>query len=343
MATTKLGNTKQSSRAINYAEKKATVKSGHNCDVDYAKTSFKELRMLYGKNDGVQAHTIIQSFRPGEVTPEQANELGLELAKAVAKDHQVAIYTHTDKKHIHNHIVINSVNIETGNKYHISAKQRDFIKSENDRICLENGLEVTERKAGIRYTQAEQGLEEKGKNSWKMELRRAINYIKERTSDFKSFSEALEELGVKVKLRGETVSYQHSEVSRWVRGKTLGDDYTREGIENEFSRQIKERDGQAKTVTTNGINTTSRVDDGDITEQFERTKRKINRAKQNGNRINESINRVDDNPTKVAGVNVEQNREIRKQQQQQDQNQDELRRKRQREEARRRYFQGFER
>ncbi|MDA2526099.1 relaxase/mobilization nuclease domain-containing protein [Bacillus thuringiensis] len=337
MATTKLGNTKQASRAINYAEKKATVKSGHNCDVDYAKTSFKELRMLYGKNDGVQAHTIIQSFRPGEVTPEQANELGLELARAVAKDHQVAIYTHTDKKHIHNHIVINSVNIETGNKYQSNAEQRHFVKSENDRICLENGLEVTERKAEIRYTQAEQGLEEKGKNSWKMELRRAINYIKERTGDFKGFSEALEELGVKVKMRGQTLSYKHPEVSRWVRGKTLGDDFTKEGIESEFSRQIQERNDERKSITT------SRIDDGDITEQFERTKQKINRAKQNGNRVNESINRTNDKPTKVDGTNVEQNRSIREKQQQQDKNREEIRRKRQREEARRRYFQGFER
>ncbi|MHA4120072.1 relaxase/mobilization nuclease domain-containing protein, partial [Bacillus cereus] len=70
MATTKLGNTKSASKTINYAEKRAVEKSGHNCDVEYAKSNFKELRMLYGKDKGVQAHTIIQSFKPGEITPE---------------------------------------------------------------------------------------------------------------------------------------------------------------------------------------------------------------------------------------------------------------------------------
>ena len=84
MATTKLGNTKSASRAINYAEKRAEEKSGLNCDIDYAKSSFKQTRALYGKENGVQAHTVIQSFKPGEVTPEQCNQLGLELAEKIA-------------------------------------------------------------------------------------------------------------------------------------------------------------------------------------------------------------------------------------------------------------------
>ncbi|RIM64660.1 protein rlx, partial [Staphylococcus arlettae] len=70
MATTKLGNTKSASRAINYAEKRAEEKSGLNCDVDYAKSAFKQTRALYGKESGIQAHTVIQSVKPNEVTPE---------------------------------------------------------------------------------------------------------------------------------------------------------------------------------------------------------------------------------------------------------------------------------
>ncbi|PFB88598.1 relaxase/mobilization nuclease domain-containing protein [Bacillus thuringiensis] len=150
MAITKLGNTKNASQTISNAEKKATVKSGHNCDVDYAKTYFLGMRRAYGKNDGVQAHTIMQAFRPGEVTANLANEIGLELAQSVAKDYQVVVFTYTDKKHIYNRIIINSVSIETGKKYHSSVKQRYFIKSENDRICVKHGLEVTKRKSETR-------------------------------------------------------------------------------------------------------------------------------------------------------------------------------------------------
>ncbi|HDG6709826.1 TPA: relaxase/mobilization nuclease domain-containing protein, partial [Staphylococcus aureus] len=99
MATTKLSATKSTSRAINYAEKRAVEKSGLNCDVDYAKSSFKASRELYGKTDGNQGHVIIQAFKPDEVTPEQCNQLGLELAEKFAPNHQVAVYTHNDTDH----------------------------------------------------------------------------------------------------------------------------------------------------------------------------------------------------------------------------------------------------
>ena len=107
MATTKISSTKSTSRAINYAEKRAVVKSSHNCDIDFAKSAFKITREVYGKTGGNQGHVVIQSFKPGEVTPEQCNQLGLELAERIAPNHQVAVYTHDDTDHVHNHIVIN--------------------------------------------------------------------------------------------------------------------------------------------------------------------------------------------------------------------------------------------
>src|SRR5699024_11387006 len=73
--------------------------------------------------DGIQAHHVIQSFKPDEVTPEKANQVGLELAKKLAPNHEVAVYTHDDTNHVHNHIVINSVNFETGKKYQAHGKE----------------------------------------------------------------------------------------------------------------------------------------------------------------------------------------------------------------------------
>lgn len=136
MATTKLGNTKLASRAINYAEKRAVEKSGWNCDVDYAKSAFK----------------------PDEVTPEQCNQLGLELAEKIAPNHQVAVYTHADTDHVHNHIVINSINLETGRKYQSNKKQRELVKKANDDICVSHHLSIPNRQTQIGYTQAEKGI-----------------------------------------------------------------------------------------------------------------------------------------------------------------------------------------
>ena len=254
MATTKLGNTKSASRAINYAEKRAVEKNGLNCDVDYAKSAFKQIRALYGKEDGIQAHTIIQSFKPGEVTPEQCNQLGLELAEKIAPNHQMAIYTHADKEHVHNHIVINSINLETGKKYQSNKQQRELIKQENDNVCRSHGLSVPERDtAKLRYTQTESALIEKGQSSWKDELREEIEYAKAHTNDFKSFSEHLEQKGISFKIRGKNVSYKSENVNKWVRGKTLGQDYDKGALEYEFESKERERENDTVRAYADNI------------------------------------------------------------------------------------------
>ncbi|HDD5565658.1 TPA: relaxase/mobilization nuclease domain-containing protein [Staphylococcus aureus] len=285
MATTKLGNTKSASRAINYAEKRAEEKSGLNCDIDYAKSSFKQTRALYGKENGIQAHTVIQSFKPGEVTPEQCNQLGLELAKKIAPNHQVAVYTHTDKEHVHNHIVINSIDLETGRKYQSNKQQRNFVKQANDDICREHGLSVPERDtAKLRYTQAEKSLIEKDQFSWKDDLREKIEHAKEHTSDFKSFSEQLEKSGIEFKVRGKNVSYKPENVNKWVRGKTLGQDYDKGALEYEFERREREEERKSERDPVAEYTDQFEVDWGAVehnAEQLRKTRnRRIEKAKQ---------------------------------------------------------------
>ncbi|WP_313469254.1 relaxase/mobilization nuclease domain-containing protein [Carnobacterium sp.] len=255
MATIKLGRSTSCSRCINYAEPRATVKSGLNCDVNYAKTQMKATRMIYGKDDKVQAHTLIQSFKPGEVTPEQANKLGYQLAEKVADGHQVAIYTHTDKDHIHNHLVINSVNLDTGLKFQAHGQKAiQEVKDANDQICLENGLTIPEEPAKVRYTTAEKSLLEKGKSSWKDEIREAVDYATAHTSNFKDFSALLTKNGVDVKLRGKTITYTHLNENKKMRASKLGLDYEKETIFNGFERHTEPtepRDPETKQPGSN--------------------------------------------------------------------------------------------
>jgi len=243
MATTKLGNTKSASRAINYAEKRAEEKSGLNCDVDYAKSAFKQTRALYGKEDGVQAHTVIQSFKPGEVTAEECNELGLELAKKIAPEHQVAIYTHIDKDHFHNHIIINSVNLETGKKYQSNKEQRDFVKQANDQLCHERGLSVPEKSAELRYTLAEQNMIDKDKPSWKNEIRMAIEETKDQAINLEEFNDLLKEKGVQIaRVTKNNITYEHLEENKKVRGNKLGDTYDKGGLAYGFAAEKQRRE-----------------------------------------------------------------------------------------------------
>ncbi|EJQ42763.1 hypothetical protein IEQ_05142 [Bacillus cereus BAG6X1-2] len=241
MATTKLGNSKSCSKVINYAEKRAVAMSGVNCLPELAKSQMKAIRMAHGKNTGVQAHTIIQSFKPGEVSAEQANDLGRQLAESIAKGYQVSIYTHNDTEHVHNHIVINSVHMETGKKYQSNASQIKLVKSENDRICEENGLSVASHGSDIRYTLAERSLLEKNERSWKDEVREVVNISKQNTNNFKEFSEYLKENGMELSVRGKTITYMHLNENKKVRGNKLGDLYTKEGVEDEFVRRAEEQ------------------------------------------------------------------------------------------------------
>ncbi|MGQ4672460.1 relaxase/mobilization nuclease domain-containing protein (plasmid) [Bacillus toyonensis] len=123
MATIKLGKASQSAvGTLKYCEQKAIVKSGKDCDVEFAQRQFKTTRDLFGQDKGRQAYMVIQSFKPGEITAESANEIGLEFAEKCFKGYEVAVYTHTDKEHIHNHLVVNSVHFETGRKLQINKK-----------------------------------------------------------------------------------------------------------------------------------------------------------------------------------------------------------------------------
>ncbi|WP_370444998.1 relaxase/mobilization nuclease domain-containing protein, partial [Staphylococcus equorum] len=153
-----------------------------------------------------------------------------------APDYQVAVYTHTDKDHYHNHIIINSVNLETGNKYQSNKEQRDFIKKANDQLCEERGLSVPEKSSEIRYTLAEQNMIDKDKRSWKNDIRMAVEETKDNAVDFEEFNTLLKEKGVEItRVTKNNVTYRHIEEDKKVRGNKLGDSYDKGVIENGFA------------------------------------------------------------------------------------------------------------
>jgi len=94
-----------------------------NCDPGREYREMMKTKLETGRLDKRQCYHIIQSFKPGEITP----ELALEIAKAFAQEHldgfEVVIGTHVDRHHIHSHIVFNSVNADTGEKYHSTQQQ----------------------------------------------------------------------------------------------------------------------------------------------------------------------------------------------------------------------------
>ncbi|MFB8427041.1 relaxase/mobilization nuclease domain-containing protein [Priestia megaterium] len=264
MATIKLSTTKNANALLKYAEKRAEVSNSLDCDVDYVRNQFKATREIWGKSGGIQAHHVIQSFKPDEVDPEKANEIGLQLAEKLAKGHEVAIYTHTDKDHIHNHIVINAVNYEDGRKFHAHGQDAiDRFRDVSDELCKEHGLSIVEeRSADVRYTLAEQSLLQKGESSWKDEIRTAIDSSKEQATSFEDLQERLKDQGVQATLRGKNITYEHLESNKKVRGSKLGLAYEKETILHGFERQVT-RERAATGPAERGVTTVTAVIPGD--------------------------------------------------------------------------------
>ena len=114
-----------------------------NCDPSRECLQMLDTKRAYGKEDGVQYYHIIQSFKPGEVTPEQALEIATEFAKEHLPGYETVIGVHVDKEHMHAHLVFNSVNADTGEKYHSNAQSYyQQIRATSDRLCREHGLSV---------------------------------------------------------------------------------------------------------------------------------------------------------------------------------------------------------
>ena len=114
-----------------------------NCDPGWEYRQMMDTKRAVEKLDGRQCYHIIQSFKPGEITPELALEIAKEFAAEYLGDYEVVIGTHVDRHHIHSHLVFNSVNAQTGEKYHITTQEYyRQIRAISDRLCREHGLSV---------------------------------------------------------------------------------------------------------------------------------------------------------------------------------------------------------
>lgn len=223
-----------------------------------AKEQFKAVQQAFNQTARRnQVLRITQSFALNELDPtntrdwQRANDLGCELAEKLYPDYQTAVYTHLDgQNHIlHNHIIINKVNLQTGKKLDErkgSAVER--ARNANDEISKEQGWKVIEP-VREHQSRTEQDLTKKGQYSYMRDLRGRIDTTMQDTSicDFKTFSDVLARSGVNVSVRGQNVSYDFLDANkkqRRARGKRLGTDYEKETILNELERRTRERTAQ---------------------------------------------------------------------------------------------------
>ena len=168
-----------------------------NCDPGFEYQEMMDTKQAVGKLGGRQCYHIIQSFKPGEVTPELALEIAREFAAEYLPEYEVVIGTHVDKKYIHSHLIFNSVNMQTGKKYHVSTREYYHqIRAISDRLCREHGLSVImEGKTSQAVSYIEWLRQSKGQPTFRSMLEADLRTAIEDANDLGHFFMLMEHMG----------------------------------------------------------------------------------------------------------------------------------------------------
>ena len=208
--------------------------TGYQCSPKLADREFHYAKKLYIQKTGrtrgaddVIAYHLRQSFVPGEITPEEANRLGRELAMRFTKGKNAfVVCTHTDKHHIHNHIIINAVNLDCDRKFRNFWGSTKALRRLNDTLCIENGYSIVENHQPHGKTY----------NKWQGDSapashRERLCYVidealKQQPESFAALLDLLRQAGYEIKGDSANPSLRGGDQKRFIRMDTLGLGYT---------------------------------------------------------------------------------------------------------------------
>jgi len=203
----------------------------HTIDAEFL-FSKRQYRVITGKEEtnDVIAYQVRQSFKPGEVAPEEANRIGYDFAMRFLKgNHAFMVCTHTDRNHIHNHILWNSTTLDCTRKFRNFWDSTKAIAKLSDLICTEHQLSVIAdpKRHGASYNK---WLGSKAKPSNRDALREAIDRaLSQKPKDFDALLSSLENDGYTIR-RGAHISFSHKDFKRSIRLKSLGNGYSEDDL-----------------------------------------------------------------------------------------------------------------
>ena len=253
MAVTKIHPIKSTlKKALDYIENPdktddKLLVSSFACSYETADIEFEMLLAQAIQKGNNLAHHLIQSFAPGEATPEQAHEIGKQLADEVLQGkYPYVLTTHIDKGHVHNHLIFCAVDMVNQRKYISNKQSYAYIRRTSDRLCKENGLSVVKPGQSKGKSYAEWDAQRKG-TSWKAKLKATIDMAIPQAKDFDDFLLLMQAQGYEIK-PGKFISFRAPGQERFTRCKTLGEAYTEESIKERIKGRVitrapKERKG----------------------------------------------------------------------------------------------------
>ena len=229
--------------------------TGFGCNPETADGEFLLMKREYiaqtgrlRRKDDVIAYHLRQSFMPGEITPEEANRIGCELAKRFTHgQHAYVVATHEDRRHVHSHIIISAVNLDSDRKFRNFWGSSKAIRRLSDTLCIQNGLSIIEQPKG--YSKSyNKWLGNEAKTSQRDGLRAAIDAALERQpKDFEEVLTMLQTDGWEVK-RGKRISLKGKGQERFKRLDSLGEDYSEAALRAIIAGEKEHHPREKKTV-----------------------------------------------------------------------------------------------
>jgi hypothetical protein len=211
-----------------YKTEKQHYISGINCSPETAREKMMITKRAYKKTDGIIAFHAYQSFAYGEVTPDTAHEIGVKLAQEMWGDRfEVVIATHLDKKHLHNHFVLNSVSFADGKKYYDNNENYDRFRLKSDRLCREYQLSVIDDpQKGRRPSYAVYLAEQAGEPTYRSLVRADVDKAIALSLTDRQFFAELRKMGYEVKV-GKDITVKPQGKDRGLKlYRNFGENYT---------------------------------------------------------------------------------------------------------------------
>lgn len=259
MATCFAGDARSVDAALRYNTEKdgrerdaeKVLVDGVGCDAETAREEMAAMRQYWGKDSGLKGYTFLQSFSPedmaGGLTMAQANQIGRDTLERfmlmdgrgyAAGTYQATVCTQCDGEGglIHNHIVINNLDISTGKKLAGMHQALWDFRACSDERCRVAGLSVVGEKSNcdVRYTHTEGALADKGVLSWKERIRQALEQEMPLSRTADELAARLSRRGIGMELRGKrhvTYSIMDGGKMRKARGRSLGGAYDRAAVD----------------------------------------------------------------------------------------------------------------
>ena len=221
------------------ADEKCLYVNSINCSVANTANEFKAVRKQWQKHSGNYAYHFEQSFKPGETTPEECHQCGFELAEVLfAKyGYQVIFATHLDKKHLHNHFVVNAVNPVDGKKLQTDHEFIRRMRAENDRICKAHNLSVISEPKGKGKSYGEWITDKNGGFTWRGMIRDDIDDLIGSVNSIKELFDKLTSLGYEINSEGKYIKLSPTGTKTFFRLHKLGKGYSLEELSERIIKQ----------------------------------------------------------------------------------------------------------